>query len=54
MIFKRRFSAALLLLFAATLAAAVSSEDFKFDSDDLQVRFSRPLNVQAFIAAVKT
>lgn len=43
MIFKRRFSAALLLLLSATLAAAVSSDDFKFDSDDLQVRFSRPL-----------
>jgi hypothetical protein len=39
MIFKRRFSAALLLV---VCGAFVSSEEFKFDGDDLQVSLSRP------------
>jgi hypothetical protein len=39
MIFKRRFSAALLVLLCG---AFVSSEEFKFDSDDLQVSLPRP------------
>jgi hypothetical protein len=39
MIFKRRFGAVLLLVVCAAFA---SSEEFKFDGDDLQVSPSRP------------
>lgn len=39
MIFKRRFTAALLVLLCG---AFVSSEEFKVDSDDLQVSLTRP------------
>lgn len=42
MIFKRRFGATLLVLLCGAFAATESSDDFKFDSDDLQVRPPRP------------
>lgn len=42
MIFKRRFSATLLVLLCGAFAATVSSDDLQFETDDLQVILSRP------------
>lgn len=42
MIFKRRLSSALLVLLFGAFASSDRSLDSKFDSDDLQVRSSRP------------
>lgn len=44
MIFKRRLSSALLVLLCGAFAVSeTTSDDFKFDSDDLQVRISRSI-----------
>jgi hypothetical protein len=38
MIFKRRLDAVILLLLCSTFVATKTGDDFRFDSDDLQVR----------------
>lgn len=54
MIFKRRISAALVVLLCGVFAATESSDDFKFDSDDLQVRITRPTRINYFDDNVPT